>query len=154
MPKGWGSPGTATIVREVMRANGRPMYVSEIYRAVKNRITGQVIGGILLPGINQQREMEGKKPLKPPSYKSIRNLIYELKRLGLIHFSHEEENPSNPKAFKRRYYTLDSNRVNHPYWRNPRDALYHPERFQEMTQWREDQISAEDWMRKIRQRKT
>lgn len=154
MPRGWGSPGTATMIRSVMQASGRPMYVAEIHRAVKTRITGQVISGILLPGINQSREQQGKKPLTPPSYKSIRNMIYDLKRLGLIKFSHDEANPSRPTAFKRRYYILDPARVNHPYWRNPRDALYDPEAFQEKTQWREDQYTPADWMDKIRQKKT
>lgn len=153
MPAGWASPGTGTMIRDVMHVTARPMYVHEIFEAVRDRITGADVYGVTVPGLNQARLRAGKEPLKPPSYDSVKVMLHACRRLGLVQFSHEETDSSAPHRFPKRYYSLNPAMFNSPYWRNPQTAYKDPEAFARMTEWRKTQGVPDRWMEEIRRRR-
>jgi len=58
-----------------------------------------------------------------------------------------------PTAFPRTYYEVTPGREGDPAWRNPYAALYYPEKFRKMTEFREIMSSPEEWTRAIRGRR-
>jgi len=87
---------------------------------------------------------------KPPTYNSVRKMIYILEELGLIRFVREEPVAELPTAFKRRYYEVTPGKEGHPAWRNPYAALYYPAKFRRMTRFREASGTPEEWMETVR----
>jgi len=90
---------------------------------------------------------------KPPSYNSVRKMVYVLHKLGLIRKTRERAVKGYPTAFPRTYYEVTPGREGDPAWRNPYAALYYPEKFRKMTEFREIMSSPEEWTRAIRGRR-
>ena len=132
MPKGWGAPGTATMIRDFLRIS-REEYPENMYRRIKESLEHQGYSS--------------------PTYKSIQNLFYVLRRLELIPFRRDEAIPHRPHLKMRRYYDLVPGREDDPAWRNPFHALWYPEKFEKETQFRLMAPTPEEWMKLIRKRK-
>jgi len=108
----------------------REAYPREIYRYLKAEIS--------------------RMGYKPPSYNSVRKMIYVLEKMGLIRFVREEPVAEFPTAFERRYYEVTPGREEDPAWRNPYAALYYPAKFTRMTMFREASGTPEEWMENVR----
>jgi len=129
IPKSWTTVGTAEMIRGLLISR-REAYPREIYHYLKAEIT--------------------EMGYKPPSYNSVRKMIYVLEKMGLIRFVREEPVAEFPTAFKRRYYEVTPGREEDPAWRNPYAALYYPARFRRMTMFREASGTPEEWMENVR----
>jgi len=139
MPKGWSSPGTAYMIRDILKVIG-PAYVKHIHnRCVEFcRPLRSATGTELRPGYT------------PPSYKSVQNMIYTLRKLGLVVLDKEVKDPANPHRFPRRYYRLVPGKEGDMAWRNPIDAHYYPDVFARKTEFRIDYLTSADWLDRIR----
>jgi len=139
MPKGWSSPGTAYMIRDVMKLLGSA-YVKQIHnRCVEFcRPFRTPEGTELRPGYI------------PPSYKSIQNMIYTLRKLGLVELDKEAKDPANPHRFPKRYYRVVPGTEGDPAWRNPIDAYYYPDKFASQTEFRITNLTSTDWLDRIR----
>lgn len=111
------------MIRAILREKGRS-YPWEIFKELRARII--VMGH------------------HPPSYQSVRKLMFVLRKLELIIPVGEPES-----QFAKHYYGLALGREEDPAWRNPYDALYHPEEFRRMTVFRRRERPIE-WMAKMR----
>lgn len=69
----------------------------------------------------QIRVSRKEKP-KTASYQSFRNIVWQLKKLGLITPTRKEKG----KGISRRQYYAISGSLNHPGWRDPRKVLWGP----------------------------
>jgi len=65
---------------------------------------------------NAYRRFCLKNGYRPPSRQSFGNYIWMLRKLGLIEFVREEK---GLKKTLRRYYKLNSNKINDRIWNNP-----------------------------------
>ncbi len=96
----WGLP-TGLFIRDYLMTH-RHAYVEEMWRGLKN-----------------ERKLHGNRW---PSYRSFRNYVYVLRKLGLIEF--EGERKSKGTAYPRRYYRINPNAANDPRWASPQRALF------------------------------
>lgn len=122
MPVSWVSPGTGFMIRDFLLKKGSS-YPREVYRYLKERI--EAMG------------------YHAPTYKSVRNYFFVLRRLGLIVPTRKVV-----EQFEKHFYKVAPGKEKDPAWRNPYDALYHPKRFREMARFRE--VTPSEWLAKIR----
>jgi len=133
MPRGWGTPGTATWIRDALTLLGES-WPKRVHNEVK-RWAQQ--GGYV-----------------PPSYKSIRKLFYCLRRLGLIELVRQEPVEGKPWLFPRNIYRVTPGMEFAPGWRDPETALYHPKKFAQRTAFRARWSSPEEYMEWVRLNRT
>lgn len=129
-PRSWVTPGTATLIRDFLLEVGEA-YPRQIHKFLKAKI----------------EEMG----YHPPTYNSVRKLLYALHRLGLIKRVRIETVKENPTAFKRVYYAVVKKRVKDRAWENPTTAAYYPEKFREQRKW--PKPKPEEWMKQVRAQK-
>jgi hypothetical protein len=113
VPRGWGAPGTADLVRVYLLARGRgtPYGAYKFIRAWLEARYGTV-----------------GKHYRPPNYQSMRNLFSAALKLGLIEDAGRGP-AERPHGLQRHYYRVAPGRERDPAWRNPKLARYEPEQF-------------------------
>jgi hypothetical protein len=118
MPKGWGAPGTADLVRVYLLARGKgtPYGVTKFIRV----------------WLEVKYGPKGKH-YEPPNYQSMRNLFSAALKLGLIQDAGRGP-ADNPYGFQRHYYRVTPGRERDPAWRNPKLARYEPEKFRKVNE--------------------
>lgn len=104
MPKSWAAPGTAMMIREMLRKAPSSSY--DVYKS-----------------LNAQLKEEG---YVPPAYEHVRNMFYVLKRLKLIRQVRKER---SKRGFDKVLYGINPLKVDSDQWRNPFWALYRPSDF-------------------------
>lgn len=139
MPKGWATPGTGYMIRDILKVLGEA-YVLQLHERCKEFCRPLVTpdGLTVRPGYT------------PPSYKSVQNFIYVLRKLDLITLAKEVPDPAHPYRFPRRYYRLVAGKENDQAWRNPQDAWFRPDVFARKTEFRIDYLTSKDWLDRIR----
>ena len=114
MPKRPDHLSTASLVRHLL--SERPCYPY---------LTFQIIRMKLKEASKERRENdEKKKDYRIPTYLSIRNMFYCLRKLGLVSIHHRES--TDGPRFPRTYYSLVTGMVEDPAWINPLTSYYHP----------------------------
>ena len=118
MPKGWGAPGTADLIRVYLLRRGRGTQ----YGAYK----------FILAWLGTRyTKTKKEKQYVPPTYQSVRRMFTYMRKLGLI----EDAGTApglKPQSMKRHYYRVVKGRETDPRWRNPVLAYYDPDRFKEV----------------------
>lgn len=119
MPKGWGAPGTAELIRDHLLEVGSDC-VYGCWVAVKEKIEPRYV---------------------PPSYLSTASMFWALRKLGLVQKLGEERSRTRGRIAKT-IYRVAPGREKDIAWQNPILAARDPERFKETRGFRPDEFIA------------